>query len=123
MLRSVSALSTRGRRIMKRRDFLKSASLLGAALAFGIGEASSSTRAWRERRDLYPEGVASGDPHSDSVLLWTRRPPVDGDTATRLTVEVAEDEQFTRVVATAQASRSEERRVGKECRSRWSPYH
>src|SRR5256885_11378786 len=24
---------------------------------------------------------------------------------------------------TAQKSRSEERRVGKECRSRWSPYH
>ena len=23
----------------------------------------------------------------------------------------------------AQVSRSEERRVGKECRSRWSPYH
>ena len=92
---------------MKRRDFLKSASLLGAALAFGIGEARSSTRDWRERRDLFPEGVASGDPHPDSVLLWTRRPPVNGDTATRLTVEVAEDEQFTRVVATAQASLTE----------------
>ena len=26
-------------------------------------------------------------------------------------------------VATAGATRSEERRVGKECRSRWSPYH
>ena len=25
--------------------------------------------------------------------------------------------------AELQASRSEERRVGKECRSRWSPYH
>ena len=25
--------------------------------------------------------------------------------------------------ATAVAERSEERRVGKECRSRWSPYH
>ena len=25
--------------------------------------------------------------------------------------------------AEADASRSEERRVGKECRSRWSPYH
>ena len=25
--------------------------------------------------------------------------------------------------AGASASRSEERRVGKECRSRWSPYH
>ena len=24
---------------------------------------------------------------------------------------------------TPQSSRSEERRVGKECRSRWSPYH
>ena len=24
---------------------------------------------------------------------------------------------------TAQVKRSEERRVGKECRSRWSPYH
>ena len=24
---------------------------------------------------------------------------------------------------TAQVARSEERRVGKECRSRWSPYH
>src|SRR5256885_8357381 len=28
-----------------------------------------------------------------------------------------------RAVAYAQALRSEERRVGKECRSRWSPYH
>ena len=26
-------------------------------------------------------------------------------------------------VRTTQAVRSEERRVGKECRSRWSPYH
>ena len=27
------------------------------------------------------------------------------------------------VVESAPAARSEERRVGKECRSRWSPYH
>ena len=27
------------------------------------------------------------------------------------------------VVPTGVRSRSEERRVGKECRSRWSPYH
>ena len=89
---------------MKRRHFLKSASLLGAALAFGVGDAWSSKREWRERRDLYPEGVASGDPYPDSVLLWTRRPPVSGDTASGLTVEVAEDEQFTRVIATAKAN-------------------
>ena len=27
------------------------------------------------------------------------------------------------LVSTKEGSRSEERRVGKECRSRWSPYH
>src|SRR5256885_8726406 len=34
--------------------------------------------------------------------------------------------QFSRVwfvILQADADRSEERRVGKECRSRWSPYH
>ena len=30
---------------------------------------------------------------------------------------------FTRMVNAAFLCRSEERRVGKECRSRWSPYH
>ena len=30
---------------------------------------------------------------------------------------------FLTVMTFAQAARSEERRVGKECRSRWSPYH
>src|SRR6185503_6797748 len=101
------ALATPHPLLVRRRDFLKKASLFGAALAFGFGEARSSTRAWRERRDFYPEGVASGDPYPDSVLLWTRRPPVNGDTAKRLTVEVAEDEHFNRVIATAQANLTE----------------
>ena len=30
---------------------------------------------------------------------------------------------FKRILAAATLLRSEERRVGKECRSRWSPYH
>ena len=32
-------------------------------------------------------------------------------------------ENFTCNALTATTGRSEERRVGKECRSRWSPYH
>ena len=32
-------------------------------------------------------------------------------------------ENFGRIAAQAAKQRSEERRVGKECRSRWSPYH
>ena len=32
-------------------------------------------------------------------------------------------EDFFRLLPIRRKSRSEERRVGKECRSRWSPYH
>ena len=36
----------------------------------------------------------------------------------------AEDDSYTRdAPAEEPQARSEERRVGKECRSRWSPYH
>src|SRR5256885_17234867 len=40
-------------------------------------------------------------------------------------VTVYTDRTFTFILKTPPASvlRSEERRVGKECRSRWSPYH
>ena len=34
-----------------------------------------------------------------------------------------EKERYTHLNADFQRIRSEERRVGKECRSRWSPYH
>jgi alkaline phosphatase D len=61
-----------------------------------------------ERRDLYPQGVASGDPEPTSVILWTRR-PFDGP-ATRATlhVEVAEESSFKRVIAAAEAAVCEE---------------
>ena len=39
---------------------------------------------------------------------------------------IAYDKRTQKVIATetkAKVLRSEERRVGKECRSRWSPYH
>lgn len=90
-----------------RRSFMEMAVALGATAAWGRGTAVRSKVAWHERRDIYPEGVASGDPESDSVLLWTRRPPKDGKTQEKLTVEVAEDESFTRVVATAETPISE----------------
>ena len=38
-------------------------------------------------------------------------------------VLVAESEVTGGAMGVAKAERSEERRVGKECRSRWSPYH
>ena len=62
---------------LSRRDFLGTAAALGASLAWG-GPSRASRVRWRERRDLYPEGVASGDPDPHSVILWTRRPFDDG---------------------------------------------
>jgi alkaline phosphatase D len=50
---------------------------LGATAAWGQPFATRSSVPWHERRDLYPEGVASGDPDSGSVMLWTRRQPKD----------------------------------------------
>jgi alkaline phosphatase D len=90
-----------------RRSFIEMAIALGATAAWGQPFATRSNVPWHERRDFYPEGVASGDPESDSVLLWTRRPPIDRNVVQKLKVEVAEDEAFTRVVATADAPISE----------------
>ena len=41
----------------------------------------------------------------------------------RITVVVDADEVNIEQITKQLAERSEERRVGKECRSRWSPYH
>jgi alkaline phosphatase D len=86
---------------ISRRSFLKAAAAIGASLAW-VGPARGSRVRWQERRDLFPQGVASGDPDPHSVILWTRRPFADG-TRQRLTVEVAEDEAFRRVIAHAPA--------------------
>ncbi len=86
---------------LSRRDFLQLAATLGASLAWS-GTACHSTTKWRERRDLFPEGVASGDPDPHSVILWTRR-PFDDLERHELFVEVAEDEAFEHVIAQALA--------------------
>jgi alkaline phosphatase D len=93
---------------LTRRQFLALAPSYGAAVAWRTFHARGSAVEWTERRDLYPHGVASGDPHSDSVILWTRRPPTAGSEARKVTIEIAEDASFTRVVASAEASMSEE---------------
>jgi alkaline phosphatase D len=82
-----------------RREFLALSAAVGASLAWSSGHARPSRLRWTERRDLYPEGVASGDPAHDSVMLWTRR-PYEGRVRAELLVEVAEDPAFQRVVAT-----------------------
>ena len=88
---------------ISRRSFLEMAVAIGAAPAWGDWRGGPSRIPWRERRDLFPEGVASGDPDGHSVLLWTRCPRPETSRSASLTVQVAEDESFTQVVATANA--------------------
>src|SRR5690348_9229661 len=90
---------------LNRREFVQLAAAMGASLAWGR-LARASTTAWHERRDLYPEGVASGDPDADSVILWTRRP--GAAEPLQLTVEVAEDPDFGKVVARGRATAAPE---------------
>ena len=87
---------------LNRRSFIAAAAALGATAALARPMAAASRLRWTERRDLYPEGVASGDPEPRSVILWTRRPFSDRARAV-LTAEIATDPEFRRVVATARA--------------------
>jgi alkaline phosphatase D len=82
-----------------RREFLTLAAAIGATASCANLKPKASRVSWQERRDLYPEGVASGDPDAQSVLLWTRR-PFQNVTHGSLWLEVSEDQTFSRVVAT-----------------------
>lgn len=86
---------------LTRRDFVAAAAAIGATAAWAKERPSRSPGPWTERRDVFAEGVASGDPAPDSVLLWTRITAEPAASAVPLTAEVAEDAAFDRVVASA----------------------
>ena len=58
---------------LTRREFSAMAGALGAALAYPSSTAAKAR--WSENRNAYPQGVGSGDPDANSVILWTRRAP------------------------------------------------
>jgi len=88
---------------LTRRQFLALAAACGATAVWSGDSFAASRAVWRECRDRYPQGVASGDPSKDSVLLWTRYPAKNAVDVQKLHVEVAEDASFQRVVANGSA--------------------
>ncbi|MCP9959205.1 alkaline phosphatase D family protein [Streptomyces sudanensis] len=103
-------------RHLGRRGFLTGTGA-AAALAFAVGiptAGAAQAAELDERRiteDPFTLGVASGDPHPTSVLLWTRlapRPyePGGGLPAARVAVhwEIAHDERFRRIVRRGRAT-------------------
>lgn len=96
---------------MQRRDLFLHLSRVAAALAwqqvFSAGARAQDTvhEAWAVQDDPFPLGVASGEPQSDAVVIWTRLAPkplqADGgmpNVAVPVHWEVAADARFTQVV-------------------------
>jgi len=84
---------------ISRRRFLAAAAALGTVAVWSRANGAPSRKPWREHRKLFREGVASGDPTSDSIMLWTRYSG-DGGRSVALDLEIAEDADFNHVVAT-----------------------
>lgn len=88
---------------LTRRKFLQSA-FIGLVLTTKKGWANKLPTKAIERRDLFPQGVASGDPTADTVILWTRRPPVNGNFAGKLIVEISDSPEFKKIMAGGRAN-------------------
>src|SRR5439155_14737462 len=62
-----------------------------------------------------------------ALPIWLRRPSRSltpgEDVRGGIIARVGRTKSAMRAMAALKRGRSEERRVGKECRSRWSPYH
>ena len=72
------------------------------------------------KKGIHPENyrlVAFKDMSNDHVFLCRSA------VSTKETIEVNGETYPVYKMEISNTSRSEERRVGKECRSRWSPYH
>lgn len=89
---------------LNRRDFLSAMGVILAATACGGGEdgqttADDSPDPPLVGSDPFVLGVASGDPTAGEVILWTRLTGELGDDEVPVIWEVAEDEDFSRIVA------------------------
>src|SRR2546429_98634 len=80
---------------------------------------SSRRRHTRCSRD-WSSDVCSSDLNPSSPPVISK---VVGDLQVRKYAHDFADEIISKLTGGSPSVRSEERRVGKECRSRWSPYH
>src|SRR5688572_13929409 len=101
-----------------RRDFLRTAAVAAGALSI------STLPDWVSKVVAAEEAAANGvdkNALADVALSTARKL---GVTYADIRINRYRNESIaTREQQVQNVSRSEERRVGKECRSRWSPYH
>lgn len=89
--------------MLRRRDFLRATLLTaGTLLVPGCGDETTPPdgRVLEDGAAVFPQSVASGDPRSDSVILWARVEDADQASAdVELEVEVSTDETFATLLS------------------------
>lgn len=85
---------------LNRRDFLKGfVGLAGCFVAIaGVGVSPAFADETRINTNRFPQGLASGDPQSDAILLWTRAVPDMPAGAVDLICQMSTDETFSTIV-------------------------
>lgn len=97
----------------KRRDFIVKASSTAAAVAVGGSLAAcSDSDSNEEKFAVAPEfkyGVASGDPLTDRIILWTHAkfPGADAAVTVPLTWQIATDANFTAIISSGKIDASD----------------
>src|ERR1041385_8422862 len=121
---------------MKRRLAIKSLTVLCGSLVFLCTQAAASTQ--KIGPDLYAY-ISENDASSNSTFLVSEKGILVVDTGLNAQEGRKLLDEIRKISAApvrwivnthyhpdhrgGNSARSEERRVGKECRSRWSPYH
>jgi len=83
---------------LRRRSFLHGFVVTVAASNM-VGCEGSFSEEPEDQDRVYPQGLGSGDPKADSVILWVRVEPEDETGAIPISFEVATDEAFEDIVA------------------------
>ena len=90
----------------------------GAPLGLTRGRRGKSTNCMEDRGPKQDPGLFCVRCFIEEVFMMTKV-AVRG----KLQDDAVKYEKLRNILTQLISSRSEERRVGKECRSRWSPYH
>jgi alkaline phosphatase D len=87
---------------LSRRHFLKSSGLAASCIAIStaITGCVTDTTHTKLSNVEFEHGVASGDPSSSAVIIWTRVQPAEKDNTAQIMWELASDREFTQVFRT-----------------------
>ena len=84
---------------IKRRELLELLSASTFTITAGLNLQTLEAAIGTGPKISFPQGVASGDPTTNSIVLWTRAMPINYFEEISLIVEVSSDENFLKLIA------------------------